>query len=482
MRRLNVPKKALTMALLCATLAISAPAQVFTTLVNFAGEDGYPRLMSLVQGHDGNLYGTTSYGGLQGGGQVFVMTPEGTVTTLYSFCSQPPNCSDGFSPWGGLTLATDTNFYGTTNEGGTNNSGTAFRVSSQGVLTTLHRFAGPDGLAPQTPPVQAIDGFFYWSVYDSSNGYGVIFKSTGEGDGKVLYSFCPGRRNCSQGASPTMLVPGSDGNLYGTTAMGGSDGCSQGCGTVFKITAEGTLTTLHVFCNDFNCADGTYPLGGLVRGSDGNFYGTTYGGGTNSRGTIFRITPAGKLTTLYSFCPQSDCTDGGSPEVAMIEATDGNLYGTTAFGGTSSCAGAYAGCGTLFRITPTGKLTTLHSFDQTDGAYPNGLTQATSGTFYGTTLSYGQMSGGTVFSLDMGLGPFISFVRAIGKVGQTGGILGQGFTGTTSVTINGIQASFTVVSDTYITATVPAGATTGYVTVTTPSGILTSNVPFHVIP
>ncbi len=139
--------------------------------------------------------------------------------------------------------------------------------------------------------------------------------------------------------------------------------------------------------------------------------------------------------------------------------------------------------GTVFQLTPTGILTTMHSFDSSDGAVPiGGLIQATNGTFYGSSSQAGPYNSGTLFSLDLGLGPFVTFVRAAGKVGQTGGILGQGFTGTTSVSLSGIPASFTVVSDTYIKATVPAGATTGYVTVTTPSGVLTSNVPFHVIP
>ena len=161
----------------------------------------------------------------------------------------------------------------------------------------------------------------------------------------------------------------------------------------------------------------------------------------------------------------------------------------TGLGGTGGCAAP--GCGTIFQITPAGVLTTLHSFDGTDGDFPaGGLFQATNGILYGTTASGGKYTSddcyeetcGTLFSLDMGLSPFVAFVVPAGKVGQTGGILGQGFIGTTSVMLNGVPANFKVVSDTYLTATVPAGATTGYVTVTTPSGTLTSNVPFRVIP
>jgi len=200
------------------------------------------------------------------------------------------------------------------------------------------------------------------------------------------------------------------------------------------------------------------------------------------------MTPEGALTTLYSFCSQSRCADGANPVAGLVQGTDGNFYGTTIVGGTGPCPGMLTpGCGTVFRITPQGALTTVHSFEGTDGTAPaGGLMQATSGLFYGTASMGGlndcAFGCGTLFSIDMGLGPFVTFVQAAGKVGRTGGILGQGFTGTTSVSLNGIPASFTVVSDTFIKAAVPAGATTGYVTVNTPSGPLTSNVPFRVIP
>jgi uncharacterized repeat protein (TIGR03803 family) len=207
-------------------------------------------------------------------------------------------------------------------------------------------------------------------------------------------------------------------------------------------------------------------------------------------GTIFKIDQDGKLTTVYEFCSQPNCADGSEPIGALIQATDGNFYGATIGGGDSTCnSGNGGGCGTVFELNHLdGTLTTLHTFEDTDGSNPAGsFLQATNGTLYGTTLFGGEplcdksYGCGTVFSLSMGLGQFVTFVRAAGKVGQTGGILGQGFTGTTGVSLNGTPASFTVVSDTFIRATVPAGATTGYVTVATPSGTLTSNVPFHVI-
>jgi uncharacterized repeat protein (TIGR03803 family) len=272
---------------------------------------------------------------------------------------------------------------------------------------------------------------------------------------------------------------------------------------VFKITPSGKLTTLYHFCvQGFpSCPDGDTPLG-LVEGGDGNFYGTTLYGGAHSHGsfgTVFKITANGEFSTLYSFCALYFCADGAFPS-GLFRATDGNFYGETALGGGDyyACDDHLLGCGTVFEITPQGLLTTLHVFTgnnassiagsmMPDGANPSGLLQDTNGRFYGSTMYGGQLgdcsSGcGTLFSLGTGLGPFVAFVRAAGKVGQTGGILGQGFTGTTSVSFNGTPANFTVVSDTYLKATVPPGATTGYVTVTTPTGVLKSNVPFHVIP
>jgi uncharacterized repeat protein (TIGR03803 family) len=195
------------------------------------------------------------------------------------------------------------------------------------------------------------------------------------------------------------------------------------------------------------------------------------------------MTPGGRVTTLHSF----DGTDGSNYKGGLVQATDGNFYGTT-FGGGAN------GYGTLFKITPGGTLTTLHNFDGTDGAHPYGsLLQATNGTFYGTTSYcnlYGTPSGcgcptlgcGTVFSLSVGLGPFVTFLPAARPVGGVVQILGQGFTGATGVSFNGTAATFTVESDTFLTATVPAGATTGFITVTEPDGTLTSNKIFRVTP
>jgi len=177
-----------------------------------------------------------------------------------------------------------------------------------------------------------------------------------------------------------------------------------------------------------------------------------------------------------------NCADGAFPSSALAWASDGNAYGTASLGGDLPCGVEDTGCGTIFKITPAGALTTLHTFEGTDGDFPGPLVQGTDGTFYGVTASGGAGGDGTIFNLSVGLSSFVRLPQDSGEVGQSGGILGQGFTGTTGVFFNGTPANFTVESDTYIRATVPAGATTGYVTVTTPSGTLTSNVPFRVIP
>jgi uncharacterized repeat protein (TIGR03803 family) len=189
-------------------------------------------------------------------------------------------------------------------------------------------------------------------------------------------------------------------------------------------------------------------------------------------GTVFQITPAGTLTTLYSFCSQPNCTDGAAPFAGLIQATDGNFYGTTYQGGNNICFGS--GCGTVFKISPAGKFTALHSFDLTDARIPMaGLIQAPGGNFWGTASS-------AVFNFSVGLGPFVKTLPTAGIVGTPVTLLGFQMKDATSVTFNGISATFQVISSSAITTTVPSGATTGKVEVTAPSRTLTSNVNFPV--
>jgi uncharacterized repeat protein (TIGR03803 family) len=213
-----------------------------------------------------------------------------------------------------------------------------------------------------------------------------------------------------------------------------------------------------------------------VQASDGNFYGTTDGGGTLDGGVVFKLTPSKVLTVLYNFNAKPGSTDGKIPDAGLVQATDGNLYGVTDGGGTG-------GFGTLFKITTAGVYTILHHAVLMTGSIPQTtLTQHTNGKIYGEANSGGANGLGALFALDVALKPFISEMPTVGRVAKAVGILGSGFTGTTSVKFNGTTAPFTVVSDTYLTTAVPTGATTGFLTAVTPSGTLRSNLKFRVTP
>jgi uncharacterized repeat protein (TIGR03803 family) len=371
--------------------AIVAPAQTLTTLIDFNGSNGSNPMVSLIQGADGNFYGTAAEGGANGHGTVFQLTSGGTLNTLYSFCSLA-SCSDGSAPEGGLVQGTDGNFYGTTQIGGTYNYGSIFKITSTGTLTTIHSFRYADGAYPQATLIQAPSGALYGTARQGGlvGGNGTVFKITPAGVFTALHSFTG-----TDGSYPSAgLVRAADGNLFGTTESGGSGTyCGTlGCGTVFKIAPTGTLTTLH----SFDGTDGTGPVAALIETSSG-FYGTTNQGGDlacngpNGCGTVFKISPSGALTTLHRF----QLTDGAFPASALTFGSDGNFYGTTQSGG-------YIFYGTVFEITPAAVLTMLQSFDNTDGSdLVGGLLQASDGTFYGTTFLGGTSNDGTIFSLSL---------------------------------------------------------------------------------
>jgi uncharacterized repeat protein (TIGR03803 family) len=490
MSRFNWGMKTCGIFLLWAGAAGVLPAQTFTTLHNFNKRAGTSPLGGLVQGSNGNFYGTTKFGGVSkhmfctrgGCGIVFEIAPAGKLTVLHNFCSET-TCSDGNEPIAGLIQGTDGKYYGTTSV--PFGDGTVFSITANGALTTLYTFDGGNGAPPDSPLVQSANGKFYGTSSRRGDfNEGTVSSITAAGALKTLHSF-----DGTDGAFPYGgLVQGSDGNFYGTTETGGT----MNDGTVFSMTPGGTLKTLYSFCSESNCKDGNQPQGGLVQGSDGNFYGTTFNGGrskcANGCGTVFKVSPSGQLTTLYSFCSLDGCTDGGAPEAGLVQGTDGNFYGTTtASGGVCSSTGE--SCGTIFRITPGGVLTALHSFGFADGAYSTAaLVQGTDGRFYGTTSQGGVSNDcgaggcGTIFSMLVGLGPFVKTLPVSGDVGARVRILGTDLTGATSVTFNGTAATFTVVSASEITTTVPTGATTGKVKVTTPHGTLKSNVPFRVRP
>jgi len=461
-------------------------AQTYTVLANFDASQGVGPI-SVVQGRDGNLYGDTYAGGETncqvygediGCGTSFQLTPSGQLTLVHKFGCDGCDLAGDF-PETGLILGTDGNFYGMGTLGGgegcfSDYCGTIFKLTPTGNATLLYLFCAqqncPDGSDPNSL-LQAPDGNFY-----GTTGQGTVFKMTPEGNLSVIHTFCQ-LPNCLDGAYPAGLVLGKNGSFYGTTSGGGA----YGLGTIFKLTPKGTLKVLH----DFHNFDGNRPIYNMIEAADGSFYGITQQGGSENRGTVFKITSEGIFTSLYNFCSQDNCTDGAWPNGTLTQATDGNFYGTTQSGGDPNC---YQGCGTIFKITPKGVETVLHEFDDTTGSPGQGLFQATNGILYGGVgggdeNSCGEFySCGTMYSLDVGLGPFVAFVRDSGKVDEVIQILGQGFTGTTGVSLSGISAQFQVVSDTFLKAKVPAGATTGFVTVTTPSVTLSSNKPFRVLP
>jgi len=454
--------------------AVAAPAQTFTSLHSFDGTDGAnPYYVYLAQGTDGNLYGTTSSGtGASADGTIFRITPAGTLKTIYTFCSAT-GCSDGVDPQSGLVLGSNGYFYGATYGTGTSaNYGTIYKTTSAGVLTTLHSFDGGDGAFAYFGPIQATNGNLYGEVTGGgANNAGALYEITPAGKYTLLHSF-----NDSDGRYPNgPLVQATNGTLYGTVFQGGG----HGYGTVYELTPAGKFTSLYDFTNG---TDGGAPADPLVQASNGNLYGTT-STGAHGDGAIFEITPAGKLTALYSFCSQTACADSGYSYSRLIQATDGNFYGTTLNGGAH-------GSGTIFKITPAGTFTTLYSFCAVkpgsiclDGATPyEGLVQATNGTFYGVTSAGGTDNLGTVFSLSTGLKPFVKTVTTSGKVGASVMVLGTNLTGTTAVSFNGTAATPTKITATEIVTTVPAGAGTGKITVTTPGGVLTSNVAYRVTP
>jgi len=477
--------------------ATTAHAQVLSTLHVFDPNSGDPLIPGapsiVAQGRDGNLYSTTALGGsfTNPGGTVFSITPDiplATLTVLYSFDN---TAVSGADPQSGLTLGTDGNFYGTTY---TNNSGadcgTVFTITPSGTLTYLYTFStsnpvcgGSDGSHPLAPPIQGTDGNFYGTTPTGGLGYGTVSQITPSGTLTTIHQFNTLHFEGWQPNAP--LIQGTDGNFYGTTYSGGqTSGGQTGFGVAFKITSTGTLTVLHAF-DLTGGVGGAGPNAALVQGSDGNFYGTTNIGGIapfcglpNGCGTVFQLTPAGSFTVIHSFGRLAGDTDGYAP-YGLLQATDGNLYGITLHGGG------------VYRVSPQGNFSIVHTFVCGIGVGNDGVTPAatpvqhTNGVLYGSTSEGGAGTGclgghGIFWSLDVGLGPFVRLVSTSGKAGATVQILGQGLTGTTRVSFGKTRAAFTVVSDTYLTATVPKRARTGFVTVTTPGGTLTSSQTFRV--
>jgi uncharacterized repeat protein (TIGR03803 family) len=466
---------------ICIASAIAAPAQTFNTLATNVDSYG-----PLLQGPDGNLYAADS-----AGNSIVKITLEGTVSTVHKF----GDVQGGGNPTG-LAIGLNGLLYGTTYYGGTQGApcpfpnegcGTVFEITAAGTLSTLHRFTGPDGMFPAGGLTLGPDGNFYGTTYGTNKSgatgaiWGTVFQITPSGTLTTLHTF-----SYTDGGYPTSpLVLGLDGRLYGTTSVGGT--ANGGSGTVFAVTTGGTFTSLYTF----NTAGGPdNPIGALVYGANGNFYGVTVYGGTpdcdnTNNGTIYYVSPGGhQFEEIFDF-GKKICGHGSNPRSGLVLASDGNFYGAASGSGLSDLTDDAI----LFEITPKLDFTTLYTFGYAASPYGVAgfsgvnLMQHTNGTLYGTIypiIPPDNNPAPSVFSLSHDLPAFITTVPQMRPIGQKVLIFGQGFTGATSVTFNGISATFTINSDTEISATVPKGATKGTVTVTTPTGTLSTTVPFYI--
>lgn len=464
------------LVLVIVSVTVRAHAQTFSTLYVFGTQNfnaDNPE-GAIAQGRDGALYSTATQGGANNWGAIFKVTPAGHEQVIYSFCSAT-NCADGSAPVGGLTLRPDGHFIGTTTSTGPEfGAGTIFDVTQTGTLTTLYTFTGgSDGAIPLAAPILGPDGSFYGTTQTAGNktNCGTIYKITGT-TFSVVHTFDK-THGCGAAAA---LVLGTDGNFYGTTATGGTGGA----GVVFQLQVPMSKAPVFTVLTNFSSSNGK-PLGALVEGTDGNFYGTT----STPDGSVFKITPTGTLTVLHAL---NGTTDGIQPETGLTLASDGNFYGT------AYSEGQFTG-GTLFQVTPSGGFSVLYNFGaEGEGFYTindNPLAtpfQNTNGLLYGDTFygGGGSCSGesgcGVFYSWNDSLPAFVSAVQSMGSVGSTVDILGQGFTSATTVSFNGVAATVTIQSANSLSTTVPAGATTGTITVSTSGTTLSTIKPFIVTP
>jgi uncharacterized repeat protein (TIGR03803 family) len=366
--------------------AITSSAQTLTTLHMFTGPDG-SRPNILIQGSDGNFYGSTQNGGASGAGTLFEITPGGSFSVLQSFNNF---ANLALVESGGTFYGIESNWF--------------YSIVPGGTLDVLNSNALPG------PIITSSDGNFYGvfagdATQPCTSNCGSIFELTPAGVLTTLYTF-----DGTGGYAPVMLVQGTGGNFYGITALGGTNQCGEvnhmpnSCGTIFQFTGAGVLTTLYTFCSQPNCVDGFDPQY-LTQGTDGNFYGTTAFGGDVpptsdypiGDGTIFKITPRGVFSTLHVMQGSYVSGTEGSYATALSQARDGSLYGVAQTGGSNQA-------GTVFKLTPGGLLVTLHAFDVTDGQDPSSLVESGNSGFYGTTESGGSSNDGGIFNLAVALG------------------------------------------------------------------------------
>jgi uncharacterized repeat protein (TIGR03803 family) len=382
----------LAVAISCLILGvgISSHAQTYKLLYQFKpGADGSQPYSSLILDKQGNMYGTTSTDGAYASGTVYRVTPSGKETVLYSFTGLG---GDGANPYTPLTGDSAGNLYGTTTYGGnyggvcgSTGCGTVFKLAPTGKETVLHRFTGVngDGYSPYQGVIRDAAGNLYGTTALGGSGLGIVFKISPTGKETIVHDF-----NFSNGdgyfPAGGSLIRDSAGDLYGVTEVGGSGGA----GTVYKIDKTGNETILASF--DFGSA-GYEPYGSLLLDAEGNLYGTTLFGGTFNEGTAFKVDTSGNETALYNFSGMDG--DGVSPNGGLVQDSAGNLYGTTGGGGKDFF-------GTVFKIDPSGTETILRSFSSTDGRTPeSGLVRDSQGNLYGTTQYGGTYGGGVLFKL-----------------------------------------------------------------------------------
>jgi uncharacterized repeat protein (TIGR03803 family) len=442
-------------------------------------------------GTDGNFY-TALYFDRIGCGEIDRTTPQGTVTLLATICG-----TDGNGPTSAPIQAPNGLFYGTTTEIPSGQQGTIYAMTSAGTLTLAHTFTGADGSYPIASMVLGGDGNLYGGTRSGgTNNDGVLYRITPGGVFTVLHNF-----SGTDGRDvENSLIVGGDGNLYGVTQSGGTDNI----GVIFKLTNGGVYTVLYNMLNPYSV-----PNSRLVQATDGKFYGLLGQGNSSQPGWIYSVTSTGTFTILHEFCQQLNCTDGVAPSTPLIQHTDGKLYGFTVHGGdTSVCQGD--GCGVFYSFdVGLAPFISLVNASGKEGAIAEILGQGFSAAsvvkFGGTAATKVQRSGATFLAATVPAGALtgaitvttgsttltsaqafrvtptlISFNPPSGAVGTSVTFTGTGLSQTSKVAFNGKLASFTVNSDTQVTATVPTGATTGKIGLETKGGTVGSTTTFTV--
>ncbi|HEY3703744.1 MAG TPA: choice-of-anchor tandem repeat GloVer-containing protein [Terracidiphilus sp.] len=464
--------RVLSLAPIC-TLAAVLHAQNFTVLHS----TNTPQIPSptLTQTRAGYLMSTgiaPTTSGSSEGAWVYRYTVSGTLTYLYHF---PPSVTNYYiqNPSGGMTLGLDGWFYGVTDYGGDYNDGTIVKMSSVGAVQTIHVFTGgQNGGRPFDAPLLTMSGDFYGTTRgdSSDNSASVLYRFTKDGNFTSLHVFT------NAGETPAApLMQATDEWIYGVTGLGGA----HSLGSIFRTNRSGQFETVY----SFDGAHGTGPNGTLLQGNDGSFYGTTQEGGTGpygGYGVVYKMSPSHQVSVVHAFTGGSD----GAYPYSLVSGTDGNLYGYAQLQDVNGGGG-----GILFRVTPAGTFTVLHAFDVgSPGDIPIALIQHTNGKLYGDTAnetSAMDAAGawyGIFYSYNLGLSPYVTYLANYGRPGMQVDILGEGFTPDSQVFINGMRAQVISQTSTYITAIVPSGATTGWITVTTSLGTLRSDKKFVVRP